>query len=49
MMIDAESALETARTWGIALLCTAIAGTGYLLTGVIGRAVSPWATRRAGP
>jgi ABC-type nitrate/sulfonate/bicarbonate transport system permease component len=47
MMIDAESALEVARTWGIALLCTAVAGLAYLLTGLIGRQVAPWAPRRA--
>jgi ABC-type nitrate/sulfonate/bicarbonate transport system permease component len=47
MMIDAESALEIARTWGIALLCTVIAGLAYFVTGVIGRAVAPWAPRRA--
>jgi ABC-type nitrate/sulfonate/bicarbonate transport system permease component len=46
MMIDAESALEVSRTWGIALLCTLIGGLGYLLTGIIGRAVAPWAPRR---
>jgi ABC-type nitrate/sulfonate/bicarbonate transport system permease component len=47
MMIDAQSALETARTWGIALLCTIIAGVAYLVTGIIGRALAPWAPRRA--
>jgi ABC-type nitrate/sulfonate/bicarbonate transport system permease component len=45
MMIDAQSALEVARTWGIALLCTTIAGVGYLVTGLIGRAVAPWGPR----
>jgi ABC-type nitrate/sulfonate/bicarbonate transport system permease component len=46
MMIDSEGSLEIARTWGIALLCTAMAGLGYFLTGVIGRFVAPWAPRR---
>ncbi|MDP9075553.1 MAG: ABC transporter permease subunit, partial [Actinomycetota bacterium] len=45
-MINSESQLEIARTWGIALLCTSIAGVGYLLTGVIGRLVAPWAPRK---
>ena len=45
MMIDAESALEVSRTWGIALLCTTIAGVGYLVTGMIGRLIAPWAPR----
>jgi len=46
MMIDAEGALEIARTWGIALVCTIVAGLLYLLIGMIGRAVAPWAPRR---
>lgn len=48
MMIDAQGALEIARTWGIALLCTFIAGLAYFATGVIGRTVTPWAPRRGG-
>ena len=47
MMIDSESALEIDRTWGIALLCTAIAGVAYLIIGMIGRRLAPWAPRRA--
>jgi ABC-type nitrate/sulfonate/bicarbonate transport system permease component len=47
MMIDAESALEIARTWGIALLCTVVAGVAYFITGLIGRRVTSWAPRRA--
>ena len=43
MMIDAESSLDISRTWGVALFCAAIAGIGYLLTGVIGRLLTPWA------
>ena len=45
MMIDAEGALEIARTWGIALVCTTVAGLLYLLIGAIGRAAAPWAPR----
>ncbi len=46
MMIDAEGALDISRTWGIALVCTAIAGILYGLIGLIGRLVAPWAPRR---
>ncbi len=46
MMIDAEGALDIARTWGIALVCTAVAGILYGLIGLIGRLVAPWAPRR---
>jgi len=43
MMIDAESSLSIARTWGVALFCAALAGVGYYVTGVIGRLLTPWA------
>jgi ABC-type nitrate/sulfonate/bicarbonate transport system permease component len=46
MMIDAEGALDIARTWGIALVCTAVAGILYGLIGLIGRLVAPWAPRK---
>ena len=49
MMINSESQLEIARTWGIALLCTTIAGIGYLITGMLGRLAAPWAPRRPRP
>jgi ABC-type nitrate/sulfonate/bicarbonate transport system permease component len=45
MMIDAEQALNVDRTWGIALFCTLAAGVGYLVVGLIGRLVAPWAPR----
>ena len=45
MMIDAEGSLEIARTWGIALVCTIVAGLLYLAIGAIGRAAAPWAPR----
>jgi ABC-type nitrate/sulfonate/bicarbonate transport system permease component len=47
MMINSQATLEIARTWGVALLCTIIAGIGYAVTGLIGRAVVPWAPRQA--
>ena len=41
MMIDAGAALDIARTWGIAMVCTAVAGMLYWLIGLIGRSVAP--------
>jgi ABC-type nitrate/sulfonate/bicarbonate transport system permease component len=49
MMIQAEGAVETARIWGIALLCTTAGGVAYLLTGAFGKVVAPWAARRGRP
>jgi len=46
MMIDSEGALDIARTWGIALVCTAVAGILYGLIGLMGRLITPWAPRR---
>lgn len=46
MLIDAEGALDIARTWGIALVCTAVAGVLYGLIGFLGRLAAPWAPRR---
>jgi ABC-type nitrate/sulfonate/bicarbonate transport system permease component len=45
MMIDAEQALNADRTWGIALFCTLAAGAVYLVIGMIGRLVAPWAPK----
>jgi ABC-type nitrate/sulfonate/bicarbonate transport system permease component len=41
-MINSEQALNVSRTWGIAFLAAALAGIGYALTGVVGRALTPW-------
>ncbi len=49
MMIQAEGAIESARLWGVAILCTVAGGVAYLLTGVLGRLVAPWAPRRGRP
>jgi ABC-type nitrate/sulfonate/bicarbonate transport system permease component len=49
MMIQAEGAIQSARLWGIAILCTTAGGVAYVLTGVIGRLVAPWAPRRGRP
>ena len=48
MMVDSEQALDIPRTWGIAIVCTAIAGLAYLITGATGRLATPWAQRRPG-
>jgi ABC-type nitrate/sulfonate/bicarbonate transport system permease component len=45
LMINAQGSLETARIWGIALLSTGIAGILYVVTGLVGRLVAPWAQR----
>jgi hypothetical protein len=31
------------------LLCTTLAGIGYLITGMIGRLAAPWAPRKPRP
>jgi ABC-type nitrate/sulfonate/bicarbonate transport system permease component len=49
MMIQAQGAVESARIWGIALLCTTAGGIFYVLTGLLGRVVAPWAPRRSRP
>jgi ABC-type nitrate/sulfonate/bicarbonate transport system permease component len=49
MMVDSEQALDIARTWGIALVCTGLAGLAFAVTGLIGRLATPWAPRRTGP
>jgi ABC-type nitrate/sulfonate/bicarbonate transport system permease component len=45
-MINSEQSLNIARTWGIALVATALAGLGYAVVAAVGRAVTPW-TRAA--
>jgi hypothetical protein len=45
-MINSEQALEINRTWGIALVATALAGIAYGITALAGRALTPWAPRR---
>ena len=41
-MINSEQSLNIARTWGIALVATLLAGIGYAVVAVIGRLVTPW-------
>jgi len=44
-MINSQQSLAVERTWGIALVATAISGLAYGLTAVVGRALTPWAPR----
>lgn len=44
-MINAQQAFNVERTWGIALVSTALSGAAYALTALIGRALTPWAPR----
>lgn len=46
-MINSQQALEVERTWGIALVATALSGLGYGLTTLVGRLLTPWAPRIA--
>ncbi|GLK99182.1 ABC transporter permease [Dactylosporangium matsuzakiense] len=43
-----EQQLQIARTWGIALVCGALAGTGYALLGLLSRLALPWARPATG-
>lgn len=45
-MIVAEQQGNAERLWGIALVCTVIAGLAYAVIGLIGRLLTPWAPRR---
>ena len=44
-MIASQQALMIDRTWGIAMVCTAMAGIAYGITAFIGRLLTPWAPR----
>jgi len=46
-MINSQQSLEVPRTWGIAIAAAAAAGTGYALTALVGRLLTPWAPRKA--
>lgn len=45
-MINSEQSLDIARTWGIAIVATALAGFGYAVVAAVGFIVTPW-TRAA--
>lgn len=42
-MIHAQSSFAVARTWGLAIVIALLVGAAYALTGLIGRAMTPWA------
>lgn len=46
-MINSQQAFDVPRTWGVALISTAVAGLGFALTSVVGRLVTPWASSTA--
>ena len=47
-MINSQQALDVPRTWGVALVSTAVAGIGFGLTSVIARLATPWAPKQGG-
>ena len=44
-MINSQQSLAVERTWGIALVATALSGAAYGLTALVGRLLTPWAPR----
>jgi ABC-type nitrate/sulfonate/bicarbonate transport system permease component len=44
-MINSQQSLAVERTWGIALVATALSGLAYALTALAGRLLAPWAPR----
>jgi ABC-type nitrate/sulfonate/bicarbonate transport system permease component len=44
-MINSQQSLAVERTWGIALVATALSGLAYAVTAVLGRLLTPWAPR----
>jgi ABC-type nitrate/sulfonate/bicarbonate transport system permease component len=43
MLVQAQSSFQVPRTWAVALVMSALAGLAYLVFGVIGRLMTPWA------
>jgi ABC-type nitrate/sulfonate/bicarbonate transport system permease component len=44
-MINSQQSLAVERTWGIALVATALSGLAYGATALVGRVLTPWAPR----
>ncbi|GAA1793548.1 ABC transporter permease [Luedemannella flava] len=44
-MINSQQSFAVERTWGIALVATALSGAAYGLTALVGRLLTPWAPR----
>ena len=47
-MINSQQALDVNRTWGIALVVTLLALIGYVLTELLARRLTPWASPGGG-
>jgi ABC-type nitrate/sulfonate/bicarbonate transport system permease component len=46
-MVNSQQALDVPRTWGLAIVASAVAGLGYAATALLGRLLTPWAPRGA--
>jgi ABC-type nitrate/sulfonate/bicarbonate transport system permease component len=44
-MINSQQALEIERTWGIAIVATALAGVAYGITALVGHLLTPWSPK----
>ncbi|MBX6387990.1 MAG: ABC transporter permease subunit [Frankia sp.] len=42
-IITSQQQLDLPLTWALALVATVVAGAGYVLTGLVGRLLAPWA------
>ena len=47
-MINSQQAYDVPRTWGVALISTAVAGLGFALTSLVARLAIPWAPKEGG-
>ncbi len=47
-LVVAQSSSDVVRTWGIALVSSAIAAFGFLLVGIVERVATPWAASTTG-
>jgi ABC-type nitrate/sulfonate/bicarbonate transport system permease component len=47
-MVAAQTGLEIPRTWGLAIVASALAGAAYGVTALVGRLLTPWAPRGGG-
>jgi ABC-type nitrate/sulfonate/bicarbonate transport system permease component len=46
-IMSAQNVLNAPRVWALALIVTALAGAGYFVIHLVGRALTPWAPRQA--
>ena len=44
-MVNSQQAFNVPRTWGLALVATAVAGVAYGVTALVGHLLTPWAPR----